>query len=381
MYESLDPSRLPELLVNINQAWEDARANMDFLYLPYANTFAAILDATTARLPTLQQRDRSPEVKMAWMEACEGTANYSTGQWLKGIPCDFSGWAVGTNNQTVRVTSSVSTSFAVPLRIFDNLFTPEQLFETAYMKAQKLLLEKWNEQAIAKLIAYSGYNKYQLGMGVNGGAGPTSWKLTRIPYRNLYPASFNAYIRMAGRLNKFLDPRLICGGALEVSEYVEGSLEQFQFGNQRVYSDLETFPSLDIENDMFLMARGAVAFVNINEYSFDGATRPPMGAEEEIYFAVTMPNRYSVNGQPLVADVTRKRIKREIAQERFSTYVVDNRCEWYDEYHIELKGEIMLNPLACSDTTTGVLRFRADDTLPVYLSPTQLMQTVDVGQL
>lgn len=379
LYSALDPTLLPEILVDIEQRWTDARAAQDFQYVPNANTFVAIINNTTARFPELEQRFRTPELTLTWMEACTGEANLKTGVWMKGVPCDFSGWIVGTNKQKVKVETMVDTAFAVPLEVYDNMYTPAQAFALAMMRAEKIILEKWNQHAIAKLLSYAGYNKYHMGLGADGSPGPTSWKITDVPYKNLNAQTFNSYVRMLGRMNKFVNPDLITGGALEVSEYVPGSLERFQFGNLNVYSDVETFPELGLELDMFLLARGAVAFVNIFNHPINGASAAPMGPDQEIYFSMALPSAYQVNGQPIMLDVTRKRIKKAIAQERFPDYITDNRCEWYEEYNIELKGEIMLNPLSCSDTGTGVLRLHADVDAPPVLSPTTIQQYYDIS--
>ena len=381
LYSSLDPTLMPEILLDIEQAWSDARAAGNFMYVPKASTFLAILQNTTADLPELKQRYRTPEVEIYWAEACNGTADFRTGTWLKGVPCDFSGWIVGTNKQKLSVSSIADTAFAVPLEVYNNRVTPEELFKKAFMRATKLVIEKWNAHAVAKLLTFAGYNNYQIGLGTDGGIGPTSWKITDIPYRNLVPNTLNAYVAMLGRMNNFTATELITGGALEVSEYVPGYLEKFKFGNLNVWSDVETFLGLGLTYEMFAMAKGAVAFVNTFNHPIGGASFPPIGENREIYYSVPLPSVYNVNGQPIMLDVTRRRIKRNIAQERFPEYNTDNRCEWYDEYNIELKGEILLNPLSCSDTSTGVIRLHADTEAAPVLSPTTIQQYYDISTL
>lgn len=385
MNQVLEPSRLPIILQKVEEAWADARANQDTNLVAIAPTLKGLCDISNVRTPNLllNQKDRKPEMEIAWMNACTNNPEILTDRWVRDIPCDFQGWTIGTNKQKISITTIIRDAFAVPYMVYDNLYSAEDMFRESYMLCIKGILEKANQLGIAKLITYAGLNKMQHGMGKDGGSGATSWKLTKIPYKNLYPQAFNAYTAMTQRMNKMVNPKLFVGGALEVSENIDGSLEQFKFGGATVYSDFENFPAQGLINDMFMVAKGAVGVLNTWNYELTSEIKwdkvKPIGADQEMYYAEQLPAEYSPNGRPLVVDITKKFVKRTIAQNQYGSLNVDNRCEWVELYNVELKLEFILNPLACQDQTTGVLRLRADDTLPVYLSPVQLVQTVQHG--
>lgn len=385
MNEVISPSRLPIILQKCEEAWADARAHADTNLAPVAPTLKGLCDLSNVRTPNLllNNKLRKPEMTIAWQNACTGNPEILTDRWVRDIPCDFTGWTIGTNNQKIAITTIIRDAFAVPYKVYDDLYTSEEKFQESYMLCIKGIIEKANELGIAKMITYAGLNKYQIGLGTDGGSGATSWKMTKIPYKNLYPQSFNAYTAMVQRMNKMVSPKMFVGGALEVSEEVNGSLEMFKFGTAQVYSDIEHFPQQGLTNDLFMVAKGAIGVLNTWNYELTSEIKwdavKPIGADQEMYYAETLPAEFSPNGRPLVVDITKKFVKKEIAENQYGNLNVDNRCQWVEVYNIELKLEFILNPLACQDQTTGVLRFRADDTLPVKLSPVQLMQTVQIG--
>ena len=378
----LDPSRLPIVLQKIEEAWADARANQDTNLVAVAPTLKGLCDNSNVRTPNLilNKGDRKPEMEIAWKDACTNSPEILTDRWVRDIPCDFQGWTIGTNKQKVAITTIVRDAFAIPYMVYDNLYTTEELFQDSFMLCIKGILEKANQLGVAKLVSYAGVNKYTKGMGTDGGSGANSWKLTKVPRKNMYPQSLNAYTAMIQRMNKMVSPKMFVGGALEDIETVQGNLEQFKFGNAVVYSDFENFPSQGLEDDLFVVARGAVGVLNTYNFPLTSEIKwdavKPIGADQEMYYAEALPAEYSPNGRPLVVDITKKFVKREIAQNQYGSLNIDNRCEWAEVYNVELKLEFTLNPLACQDKSTGVVRLRSDETLPMYVSPTQLVQTI-----
>jgi hypothetical protein len=381
----IEPSKMPIIQAKIEQAWADSRANQDTNLVAVAPTLKGLCNMSNLKVPNLilNRKDRKPEFEVAWMSACSNNPEILTDKWVRDIPCDFTGWQIGTSKQKMAVTTIIRDAFAVPYMVYDNLYTNEELFRQSYMLCVKGILEKANSLAIAKMVTYAGLNKMQKGMGVAGLTGVNAWNLTKVPAMNLHPQSFNSYVAMLQRMNKMVKPKVFTGGALEVSENVTGSLEEFKFGGQTVYSDMENFPAQGLDNDMFVVATGAIGVVNTFNYELSSEIKwnqvKPLGGDLEMYYAETLPAEFSPNGMPLVVDITKKFVKREIAQNQYGNLAVDNRCEWVEVYNLELKLDFMLNPLACEDKATGVVRIKSDSTLPVFLSPTQLVQTVQHG--
>lgn len=377
----LDPSKLSELLLDAEVAWSTARAVQKTNLVAVAPTFKGVCDLSDVKVPDFFRNNtlRTPKLKIAWVEACTSNPQYKTDMWVRGVPCDFSGWTVGTQNQEIQIDSFVEDSFHIPYEIYDNLFTVEQLFQTAYNRCLKGIIEKVNEICTAKMVSYAGVNKFQQTkqMGKNGGGnGATAWKITDLPSKNLTEKGLASYVSLVKRKNRMVNPSLFVGGALEVSENVNGSLEKFKFGGLDVYSDFEHFPDNQLTDDMFLVSNGAIGFLNTWKHS----TTPtaPRGADMEVYFSKSIPSEYTANGYPIMVDITRRFWKREIAEGKYGSLGVDNQCEWVESYNVRLTFEVQLNPLACSEGQTGVLRMRANDSLPIYLSPQQVVQMVQV---
>lgn len=375
----LEPSRLADLLLDAENVWSSARAVQKTNLVAVAPTFKGICDISDVVVPDFFRGNdkRKPLLKLAWIEACTSNPQYFTDMWVRGIPCDFSGWTVGTVNQTILITSYVEDTFHIPFKIYDNLFTTDQLFINAYNRCIKGIIEKVNGICTAKLVSYAGVNKYQEAkqMGRNGGgAGATAWKITDLPTLNLTEKGLASYVGLAKRKNRMVNPSLFVGGALEVNENVNGSLEKFNYAGLNVYSDFEHFPENGLTNDMLLVSNGAVAF--LNTWNYETTPSQPMGPEMEVYFSKSLPGEYNANGFPVMVDIVRKFWKREIAENKYGALGVDNQCEWVESYNVRLTFEVPLNPLACAEGQTGVIRLRANDALPVFLSPSQVMQHV-----
>ena len=72
MNQVLEPSRLPIILQKVEEAWADARANQDTNLVAIAPTLKGLCDISNVRTPNLllNQKDRKPEMEIAWMNAC-----------------------------------------------------------------------------------------------------------------------------------------------------------------------------------------------------------------------------------------------------------------------------------------------------------------------
>ena len=374
--ELIEPSKLSIVLAKASTEWSKARAEQKTNLIPLAATFKGLCEHSDVKLPEFFKgtRTRTPEFEIAWAEACSGNPQYKTDAWVLGQPCDFSGWTVGTSKQKVAVTSYVEDSFYLPYDVIDNLISREEMFQKAYLRVIKGLIEKLDKIAVAKIQTYTGVNKLQDSefLGVNGGSGQTSWKTTLVPRANLYPESFNSYVRMVQRTNRMESPSLYVGGALEMSEFVDGSMEKMKFGNMEVYSDLENFADLNISKDMFLISHGAIGV--LNAWGNPSVPTTPLGSESIVKFSRQLPAEYSANGEPLVMDITRKILKRELATNQYGNLDVSGQCELVEVFSFRISFDFALNPLACQETQTGIIRFRSDNTLAPFVSPARLAQ-------
>lgn len=373
-YTAISATILPKRLLKADQFWRSARANQDYYYTPKCATLRGILAMQNARFERLKDRQRTPVLDIAWVEACNGTVNVTANVWVRGIPCDFSGWLVGTNKQEVFVKQRVDTSFSIPVEVTDSLFTPDELLQKGLAKAQKILAEKLDDIAVAKLISFSGINKYQGSndLGVAGGAVGSEWKLTKLPWENAYVQSMSGYFQKVIDENDLSGARLFTGGALSLSEYVNNdNKDAFAFGDLSVYQDRRGFNLAAIPDDMFLVSNGSVALVTINNCPTEASTN----FENITSVARPLLDLQDANGTPLYYDMYVKRVRRNVNADDHPGLTTTGRCEYMDNYYMEIHYEFLLNPTACSDTSTGVVRFRLDRTAAYVASPAQPVRT------
>ena len=375
--ELIAPTVLPKLMLRCDNAWKQARAVNKTNLIPNAATFKGLCEHSDIQVPDFFKgtRTRTPKFDVVWADACTNNPQYKTDAWVLGMPCDFSGWTVGTNKQEVMVKSYVDDAFYLPYDVFDNMIPREEMFEKAYLRMLKGLIEKLDQIAISKMQTYTGVNALQDTdfLGVNGGGtGANAWKTTLVPRANLYPESFNSYVAMLGRANKMESPSLYVGGALEMSEFVPGSLEKMKFGNLEVYSDLENFADLGISKDMFLISHGAIGVLN----AWGNPSVPTPELDGMVQFSRALPPEYNVNGMPLMMDITRKRMHRTLVEDQYGAGLdVAGQCEIVEKFYFRISFEFALNPLACQELQTGVLKLRSDNTLQPFMSPMRLAQT------
>jgi len=371
----IEASALPDMLARAEELWEDSRATANTRYVPEAPTFRALCENTTAKMPKFQNRMMTPKQVIAWVEACTNNPQILTNRWVRDVPCDFTGWTVGTNKDEVTISTIITDTFAIPYKIYDNLFTPQELFNEGWLKAVKGIIEKANSLSVAKLATFAGLNDYHGGMLSDGGTGPTSWKITDFPYKNLFPESFGSMLRMVQRRNDMVNPFIIAGEVMSTLEDVQGDLEKFKFGRWDVFSDMIDFPEQDLEDDLFLVSQGAVGV--FNTYNYPTSQENIVGSNfNETHISRALPSIYNLNGQPQFMDITTKFEKREIAENQYGNLNVDNRCEFVYTYNLEYKLEIKLNPTSCLEGRTGVIRFHSDDTSDLFLTPMKAVRTI-----
>lgn len=372
----ISASVLPRRLVKADAFWQNARAVQDFNLTPKCATLRGLLRQQTAKFAALSNDPtRSPIIDIAWVQACNGTATVDTDVWIHGIPCDFSGWLVGTAKQTYTLKQRVKTAFNIPVEIYDNLHTREELLEKGLAKAQKVLAEKLDDIAIAKLVLYAGLNKYQDAddLGAAAGTVGNEWKRTKLPWKNLYRESLAQYLQKVIDENDFSSAKLYTGGILSLSEFVNNdNKDEFNFADLPVIQDRRGFNAQNLKNDMFLVATGAMALITSNN-------NPSTASEFQNITRLARPllDLRDGNGRPVYYDMYVKRVQRNVNQDDHPDFDTTGRCEYMDNFYMEIHYDWLLNPTACGDATTGVVRFTADRTMEYVESPGPVVRTME----
>lgn len=373
----LNASLLRDRIGKATERWNNARAVDPEIKKAKVGTMKAVLENQTAKMPELADRKRKEEMTIAWVEANDNTAKNEANVTTRGFPCEFTGWTPNTKSQKVTIKRRFSETFLIPSEndLIDNLFTTQDLFNAGYAQAIQNISLKINEYFISKIIEFAGDNKFHEGFGQSALTGPTAWHKTKFPKKNMYDKEFpnvlNQYLSMAQKMNKLKNPYVIEGGLLQLTDNmrIDGSTDKYNYAGRTVYSDMENMISWgeneSLFNDMFLIAQGALAFFSV----YNNPTTPlEEGGSNFHHTRMARPllGFNDSNNNPIMVDIKHERIKAELIPEKYPDLDVDNRCEIYDVYSLEVHGELFLNPKLINDTVTGIQHIVADPALDYF---------------
>lgn len=321
---------LVTILIDSDKAWLDNATKKD--YISYSETLKAIQAEQTATFPELEKADKDEKVKIYWAADCSSNLADCTDDCVVGGPIPEA------QCKEYELDLCKTTGFTVPEKLFrkSNL-TREQVVAVSMMKAMKKLDEYLSQTAVAKIDSFAGVNAFA-GIGTVVGLetyiAPAFWT-----------ADLMGYFSQVGVMNKFTNPFLINGTNLWQANWQAqyNNLNQDQkdamakFGSIRSYWDPFNVDLVNSPDKVtYLIDKGAVAFVSKAYY--------PLNAPVEYMGAGQI--RYSVESKNLAGV--------------FYDVVYTNRCvgnEIFHDFSLYIHAGIFQNPLGCTATNTGVLKF------------------------
>ena len=320
---------LVNIQVKADQIWTDRIQKMD--YVPEANIVRCLIDQTTAKFGELKGK-KDPSIDVGWINACDVTDASCT-------DCTISGTELSTNVEEYYLDRVRCAEFTVCENDFrENFFDMEDVIAKGFLKASLSLDQWWAAQAVAVLNANVGVNEVTTGKGTVAGTTTT-----------ISPAYWNAdlmgYLARVAKVNRFSNPLLISGANLwesiwtaEWEKCCENGMGKF--GSMDFCFDLFNVDSGNTPDLVtYMINRGALAFVTKAYYQGNTAANPVKYMDQHRW---AMPSFYLPG---VLYDVH-----------------YDNECSgcgdfFTHNFKIKTFGDILINPVGCTDTRTGILEF------------------------
>ena len=327
---------LAHIQVKADSIWMDRIQRED--YVPEANVVKCIIDQTTAQFGELKGK-KDPTIDVGWINACDVSAASCT-------DCTISGSELSTNIEEYELSRTQCAEFTVCEEDFrQNFFNIEDVIAKGFLKASLALDEWWAGQVVAVLNANVGVN--ELGDSGKGNvSGTTTYILPAYWDANLF-----GYFARAAIVNRFKRPMLISGANLFESKFIadfESCCENKsgKFGTMDVCFDLFNIDSVNTPDLMtYMLNKGALAFVTKAYYAGNSAANPVKYMDQHRW---SMPSFYLPG---VVYDV---HYDNECSSQSCGDFMTHN-------FKVKTFGDILLNPVGCTATRTGILEFECGE--------------------
>ena len=331
---AITASVLPLLLERVGGVWPDNQNNMDLV--PNIVTLQAIQENTTSRIDTIISNEKDRDVKVTWVKACPPTPTDCADS------CTFAGEEASTDSKTYALTQCKQTEFKVDI---DGWYANE--FEATDATARLLLSHFTAHADLAAEYALAVINANLTTNAYTNGGNWTAGTTTDIPSDQWTTALFGGLQRAAIK-NKLEMPYLLSGENLHQEFFMaktsqgngEGKGDANRIGTMKAYFDLFNVDDVnDPDYITYMIARGVLAFASKGYYD----TRPEKVEGRDAHTRVTIPNQFFPQ---LLHDVQ-----------------ITTSCSGghtYEHYKIKTKYDVFVNPLGCTSTRTGILKFRKE---------------------
>lgn len=310
--------------------WDDKTVQKD--YIADVQVPLAIRAQQTARLAPLQNPAKDRQLTVVWVKDCVDRLEDC------GNECEAGGDELEADSQTYELDLCKSAGFTVKEREFRSLMLDRtEVVAKGFMSSMKQLDNWIAQQTVSHLNTFAGINQYE--DGVFQGS----------EYNEADAAFWNADIfgefNIIAAINRFSNPFLLSGTNL----YKEWWNSMMQAGNADGKGDVMKFGTMPIAFDLhqivtvnspdkvtYMLDKGAVALIT-KAYNPENPLTYSNGANQTLFKVPSM------NIPGVEYDVIYK-----------------TRCESseiYHDYSLRVNGLCALNPVGCTETNTGVLKF------------------------
>jgi hypothetical protein len=325
---AFDETLLMNFVIRAEEMMFDDRIKQQ--YIPKYDALKALMSIQNARVLQPLSSRKEFAIEIEWMNTCEMSVEDNTS-------CEIGGTKSSTNVKEYELTYEKVVNFTVDETDFDdNRFDKEESIARQLITADKLLVENMTVRAIARLNTFLGVNALDGGKGVVAGTDT----YIAAPYWN--PDLF-AYFNRVSVHNRFDTPTLLTGNNLYESAFLasakagnaNGSGDARLFGTMPIYSDLFNVDDINDAAVTYMINNGALAFAS-------KAMNPDIPeVVSGVFTRYTMRSRfvpefvYDVYYKPECTDGDR---------------IVHN-------FKVKLRADVFANPVGCTETNTGFLRF------------------------
>jgi hypothetical protein len=335
------PNRLAEINLKMEEMWAEPQKTKN--YSANGETIKAILENQTAEIAALEDPEKIYDVSVNWIDFCANNVRETSN--ADECPMD----------QTCNEGEGKSKNYALDIFLEDcfavnedkletTIWSVEEVIAKGLLKAQKDLIERFNQKAIAVLIANLGDNPIPAEDDEIGVFNPTT-NFTSVQRKDFNIEEMYPYFSLIAALQKSNDAFVLDGGNLykEVLLALKnnpndngkldlGLLEMFPF-----YQDLFGINSAGQKGATFLIDRGSVAVATRSKYP----EQP-----REIGGNVNQ-TRYSMPLEFLPG------VSLDVAYQP----VCANDTILH-KWNLKLRAGVFVNPTMCNAGNTGILGFK-----------------------
>jgi len=326
------PTILADIQIKADNIWMDNMAKTAFI----ADTMAmkAIQEQQSAKVSVIET-NKDVTASISWIQDCEMEVSA-----VGSNDCIIDGPELETVSKNLEITQSIKTSFKVERKALrNNMYEVSEIAAKGMLKASKVLDEEVTRRAIAAINGFAGTNEYDGDLGVVQGSGDThvaalNWDTRLLPYLKLVAIKnrMNTPFMLTG-VNYWytdMDAEHNKGNSDGSGDYVRNQLIK------RYYDlfNVELVNSGDLFS--YLINRGALAFASKTYNPSVPFTVPDPGQE-----------RYSIESRNIPG------LRYDVI---YALKCINDKL--YDVWDFRAYFDFFLNPTGCTDTRTGVLRFK-----------------------
>ena len=333
---AITASVLPLLLERVQGVWPDNQNKLDVT--PNIEILNAIQAQQTSRIDTIISNEKDRDVKVTWVKACPPTVDSCADS------CTFAGEEASTDSKTYALSKCGQTEFKIDI---DGWYSNE--FEATDAAARLL---QAHMTAHANAAAEYAVSIIEANLSTNTYTNMGAWDVTAgtttvIQDADWTTALFGALQRAAIK-NKFMSPYLLSGENLHQEFFMartsqangEGKGDANRIGTLPAYFDLFNIESVnDPDYITYMIDRGVLAFASKGYYS----ERPEKVEGRDAHTRLSVRNPFF---NALIHDV------------QITTSCTSGHT--YEHYKIKTKYDVFVNPLGCTSTQKGILRFQHD---------------------
>lgn len=337
---NFDCHNLPEVKLKAEQMFRDDVRQAD--YVAHSAVAKAVLGMQTADLRILEDPEKDREVKLTWIADCDTDAPEDCNR-----ECVIDGAEIGDMCENKAITRCFEKSWSITERQFrTSSLSPMEVAAVSLNKKRILMDNEISRATIEFFVDNSGVNLFDTSAG---GQYTVSGDVTYIPPAAWNPDLFGYFTTVQAR-NEYSLGKLFLGTQLyqyywKVQQELTnptGASEARKMGafGEPVF-DLSQLDTEVGTPAAFLVNPNSVAIATKAEFKNYGAK----GRDEVAQGHAT---NYSVVASPTLPGV--------VYDLTYQKQCIDGR-DWKHVWKLELRWDIFLNPLGCTNERTGILQF------------------------
>ena len=319
-------AQLLEVVVKGEEMWKNSQYEASLM--PHSEAAVAVIKNQTAQFKELDDyTEKNRKVKVTYIDACGGEVQDCEAS------CELDGEELSANSETYEPNICKEHAFKIDVtKLRDTNYTENELVIRGHARALKLLDEFWSQQILAKA---------SLNSGTNLDPAPYVWDwaahTTRIPDAD-YTLKMLAELVKDANLNRINAPYFIENGGLFVEMFNKemdagnldgkGDASRLAMLKRMLYQDEWNFASAGVNESLFMIGAGALAFKTVNEYKPVPVNLTPLkqgySVKSNLLDGVSYDVEYAVTCQ-----------------------VVNNKEHYFHTWRYRTNGLVEINPKGC----------------------------------